>query len=98
MAAMEQPAVDLREPAGWRRTKNQVATVLMWLSFVAVLIPLGFVLYNTSLFLSQAWHQSQDELKWLLLIPPIFNTIRAASFETARWRESDYAPATEGGD
>jgi phosphate transport system permease protein len=46
MAAMEQSAVDLREPAGWRRRKNQVATVLMWLSFVAVLIPLGFVLYT----------------------------------------------------
>jgi phosphate transport system permease protein len=37
-------AVDLREPAGWRRTKNQVMTVLMWAAFVAVLVPLGFVL------------------------------------------------------
>ena len=27
MAAMDQPAVDLREPAGWRRTKNQIATI-----------------------------------------------------------------------
>src|ERR1700730_13574507 len=27
----------------------------------------------------------------LLLIPPMFNTIRGAGFETARWRESDYA-------
>lgn len=34
-------------------------------------MPLGFVLYNTSLFLSQSWHQSQDQLKYLLLIPPI---------------------------
>ena len=32
----------------------------------------------------------------LLLIPPMFNTIRAASFETARWRESDYAPGGGG--
>jgi len=46
MAAIEQPTVDLREPAGWRRRKNQVTTVLMWLSFVAVLIPLGFVLFT----------------------------------------------------
>src|SRR2546430_4887426 len=46
MTSMEQPAVDLREPAGWRRTKNQVATTLMVLSFVVVLIPLGFVLYT----------------------------------------------------
>ena len=44
--AMEQPAVDLREPAGWRRTKNQIATVAMVTAFVVVLIPLGFVLYT----------------------------------------------------
>ena len=46
MTAMEQPAVDLREPAGWRRTKNQIATTLMVLAFVIVLIPLGFVLFT----------------------------------------------------
>jgi phosphate transport system permease protein len=46
MAAMDQPAVDLREPAGWRRTKNRIATTLMVLSFVIVLIPLGFVLFT----------------------------------------------------
>jgi hypothetical protein len=34
----------------------------------------------------------------LLLIPPILTSIRAASFEAARWRESDYAPVTSGGD
>ncbi|MBV9451562.1 MAG: phosphate ABC transporter permease PstA [Streptosporangiaceae bacterium] len=43
-AASEQPAVDLREPAGWRRTKNQIATVAMWVALVAALVPLGFVL------------------------------------------------------
>jgi phosphate transport system permease protein len=42
----EQAAVDLREPAGWRRTKNQIMTVLMWVAFVAVLVPLAFVLYT----------------------------------------------------
>jgi phosphate transport system permease protein len=42
----EQPAVDLREPAGWRRTKNNIATVLMWSAFVITLVPLGFVLYT----------------------------------------------------
>jgi phosphate transport system permease protein len=36
--------VDLREPSGWRRTKNQIMTVLMWVAFVIILIPLGFVL------------------------------------------------------
>jgi phosphate transport system permease protein len=46
MAAMstEPQKVDLREPAGWRRTKNRIATWLMVLSFILVIIPLGFVL------------------------------------------------------
>jgi phosphate transport system permease protein len=38
--------VDLREPAGWRRTKDRIATVLMYASFVVVIIPLGFVLFT----------------------------------------------------
>jgi phosphate transport system permease protein len=42
----ENPNVDLREPSGWRRSKNQAATVFMWLAFVITLIPLGFVLYT----------------------------------------------------
>ncbi|HLX46904.1 MAG TPA: phosphate ABC transporter permease PstA [Streptosporangiaceae bacterium] len=48
MAAMStgQPKADLREPASWRRTKNRIATVLMALSLVVVIIPLGFVLYT----------------------------------------------------
>ena len=41
-----EPAVDLREPAGWRRSKNRIATALMVLAFVIVLIPLGFVLFT----------------------------------------------------
>jgi phosphate transport system permease protein len=45
-AAAEQSSVDLREPAGWRRTKNQIALVLMWTAFVATLVPLGFVLFT----------------------------------------------------
>jgi phosphate transport system permease protein len=40
----EKQQVDLREPAGWRRTKNRIMTWLMILSFVLVMIPLGFVL------------------------------------------------------
>ena len=36
--------VDLREPSGWRRSKNRIMTVLMYVAFVIVLIPLGFVL------------------------------------------------------
>jgi phosphate transport system permease protein len=42
----EQQGVDLREPKGWRRTSNRIATVLMVVSFVLVIIPLGFVLFT----------------------------------------------------
>ncbi|HEY1627250.1 MAG TPA: phosphate ABC transporter permease PstA [Streptosporangiaceae bacterium] len=38
--------VDLREPAGWRRTKNQIMTVLMWTAFAIVLVPLCFVIFT----------------------------------------------------
>jgi phosphate transport system permease protein len=38
--------VDLREPRGWRRTSNRIMTFLMFLSFVLVIIPLGFVLFT----------------------------------------------------
>ena len=43
-ATSEQQTVDLREPGGWRRTKNQIATVGMWIAFAVMLVPLGFVL------------------------------------------------------
>lgn len=46
MAVIPGDTVDLREPSGWRRTKNRIATVGMWLAFVIVMIPLGFVLYT----------------------------------------------------
>ncbi len=42
----QQPRVDLREPRSWRRAKNQIATVVMFVAFVLVIIPLGFVLYT----------------------------------------------------
>jgi len=44
--ASEQQTVDLREPSGWRRSKNQIATVGMWVAFVVMLVPLGFVLFT----------------------------------------------------
>ena len=48
MAAVstQQPVPNLREPAGWRRTKNNIMTTLMWVAFVAVLVPLGFVIFT----------------------------------------------------
>jgi phosphate transport system permease protein len=36
---------DLREPAGWRRAKNQVMTALMVLALLIILVPLVLVLY-----------------------------------------------------
>jgi phosphate transport system permease protein len=42
----DQPTIDLREPGGWRRSKNQIATGLMYAAFVIILIPLGLVLFE----------------------------------------------------
>jgi len=49
MAVTSQPQAepqkaDLREPPSWRRTKNQIMTVLMVVAFALTMIPLGFVL------------------------------------------------------
>jgi phosphate transport system permease protein len=44
--ATEQQNIDLREPKGWRRTSNRIATWLMVTAFVVTLIPLGFVLFT----------------------------------------------------
>jgi phosphate transport system permease protein len=41
-----QPTVDLREPASWRKTKNQIMTTLMVLALLIILVPLAFVLYT----------------------------------------------------
>ena len=41
---IQRPGPQLQEPRSWRRAKNRIATVLMVLSFVLVIIPLGFVL------------------------------------------------------
>jgi phosphate transport system permease protein len=44
--ASERQKLDLREPMGWRRTSNRIATALMVLAFVLTIIPLGFVLFT----------------------------------------------------
>lgn len=46
--AMTKPPqqVDLREPRSWRSIKSRIMTVLMYIAFVVVMIPLGFVLYT----------------------------------------------------
>jgi phosphate transport system permease protein len=43
-SSSRQPAVDLREAGGWRRSKNRIATVLMWIAFVVTVIPLGLAI------------------------------------------------------
>ena len=45
-AVSDQPTIDLREPGGWRRSKNQIATGLMYFAFVVILVPLGLVIYE----------------------------------------------------
>ena len=45
-AAIPGKAPDLREPKGWRRTKNRIMTVLMVVAFALTIIPLGFVLFT----------------------------------------------------
>jgi len=46
MAAIteQQLGPNLQEPAGWRRTKNRIATIAMVVAFVLALVPLVFVL------------------------------------------------------
>jgi len=44
--AASRQAPDLRQPKGWRSTKNRIMTILMVVSFVLVIIPLGFVLFT----------------------------------------------------
>src|SRR5277367_4453256 len=46
MAVSDQPTMDLREPGGWRRSKNQIATVLMYIAFAVILVPLGLVIFE----------------------------------------------------
>jgi len=44
--ASAQQGPDLREPAGWRRSKDRIATIAMYFAFVLAIVPLGFVLFT----------------------------------------------------
>ena len=73
MAAMTgQQAADLREPAGWRRTKNRIATIAMWFAFVLVIVPLGFVLYTVIA-------KGASVISWSFLTSPIPPSVLPAS-------------------
>jgi phosphate transport system permease protein len=65
MAATTSPAgPDLREPTSWRRTKNQIATVLMVLAAVIMAIPLGFVVWTVV-------SRGISAISWSFLTSPI---------------------------
>jgi len=73
MAAItEQPRLNLQEAKGWRRTKNRIATILMYIAFVVVIIPLGFVLYTTIA-------KGISIISWQFLTAPIPPSVAPAS-------------------
>ncbi len=69
--ATEYRTPDLRDPAGWRRTKNRIATILMVLAFVLVIIPLGFVLYTVIA-------KGASVISWSFLTGPIVPQVAPA--------------------
>jgi phosphate transport system permease protein len=69
----QQPRVDLREPAGWRRRKDRIATIFMVLSFIVVIIPLGFVLVTVIA-------KGASIISWSFLTSDIPPAILPASF------------------
>ena len=82
MAVAEQQKAGLREPAGWRRTKNRIVTALMVLSFVVVIIPLGFVLVTVIA-------KGASVINWSFLTSPI-------PFNVAPANEGGIGPAVLG--
>lgn len=69
----QQPKADLREPAGWRRTKNRIATAAMVLAFVLVMIPLGFVIVTVIA-------KGASIISWQFLTSSIPPSVLPASF------------------
>ncbi len=68
----EPEAVDLQEPRSWRRTKNRLATVLMVLSIVVVMLPLGWVIYAVI-------DRGASIISWKFLTSPIPPVVAPAS-------------------
>jgi phosphate transport system permease protein len=66
-AVSNQPTIDLREPGGWRRSKNQIATWLMYLAFVIILVPLCFVIFEV---ISKGAHAISWQFLTNSTIPP----------------------------
>jgi phosphate transport system permease protein len=82
MAVAAGPSADLREPAGWRRTKNQIATWLMVAAFVLAIVPLVFVLYTVIA-------KGASVISWTFLTSAI-------PFNTAPANEGGIGPAVVG--
>ena len=82
MAVAEQQKAGLREPAGWRRTKNRIVTALMVLSFVVTIVPLGFVLATVIV-------KGASIISWSFLTSPI-------PFNVAPANEGGIGPAVLG--
>ena len=74
---------NLREPAGWRRTKNRIATVLMVVAFVLVVIPLVFVLI-TVVARGIKIPNAQPDPAGLASVNPIFTWVRLAQHVPVR--------------
>ena len=90
-----QPAVDLREPPGWRRTKNQIATTLMWVAFVCTLVPLGFVLMFVAGILSGLLGIGSGALK-VLAMDQVMGTPFKVSTTTSNFMIGVTAAASAG--
>jgi len=81
MAAISpQPGgIDLTETSGWRRTKNQIATVVMWSAFALVLIPLVWVLFTVI-------QKGARAISWKFLTgSPIPPNVMPLSFPGGMW-------------
>jgi phosphate transport system permease protein len=71
--AGRQPIPDLREPAGWRRAKNQIMTALMVLALLVILVPLVLVIFLVIAKGAQA-------ISWQFLTAPIPPNVMPLSF------------------
>jgi phosphate transport system permease protein len=73
MAITAEPQkIDLREPKGWRRAQNRIATVVMVIAFFLVVVPLVFVLITVVA-------KGISIISWSFLTSPIPSVVAPAS-------------------
>jgi phosphate transport system permease protein len=80
MATISQPGgLDLRETGGWRRTKNRIATTVMWTALVIVMIPLVWVIFTVI-------QKGASAISWQFLSSsPIPNNVAAPDAPGGMW-------------